>query len=242
MNLKIKLKITWKILRNVIIWVFVFIILVGVLFLQLATADLPARLKGVTDFNKMTAADFVPGRFVKGTVYSLVDEFAYEEVKVRNAMGSDTYVGDHYYILPLQTASENDIPQFAVLCIGDKKLAGQAEKVMSEYQDYLISGEMSDDPATFHITGKISNLGGEVGEYFREWFYDLYGDDSADIGSMICPYVITYEPENYHIKELLISLAAFAAGIAGCVWVVRWHINYEKELQAEREAQSDEAT
>ena len=58
---------------------FALLLIFGVYATAIATEDNRKIAKGMQDFNQMTAADFVAGEFVQGTVYELDDEFAYLE-------------------------------------------------------------------------------------------------------------------------------------------------------------------
>lgn len=214
-----------KILSNRIFWVFAVFIILGISFMGQSISDKNAMAKGVTDFNEMTELDFFEGRFVEGTVYDLLDEFAYEE-EYRQTFGikHGERISNHYYILPLEATYDTDNPQFMALCIGNTALAGQAQKMIDEYWDYLVTGE---EPAVWteiHITGKISKLDGELLDYFYDWFYEM--DDEMtreDITPMICPYMITYRVENASDTTMTMSVGLLAVGIIGCAAMILWY-------------------
>lgn len=225
-----KTRVTWKILRNVLVWICVLIALVGVLILQVNTEELPERLKGTLNFNKMTAEDMERGRFIKGTVYELPFGFAYEEVTVSRMTSRSTYVGDRYYALPMTAADGST--RFAALCVYDSSpVGGRAYDMAAEYLRFFETGNAPEDPLQMDITGRIDSMGGDIIEYLSECL-----DEAGYPPDSICPYVIVYEEEDLHIGWIIIGILVLAAGIAGCIWLVRWHIDYEKELLAEKAA------
>ncbi len=222
-----------KILGNRLFWVFAILIILGIAIMGDSISDKNAMAKGVTDFNEMTELDFFEGRFVEGTVYDLLDEFAYEE-EYRQTFGikHSERVSSHYYIMPLEATYDSDNPQFVALCIGNTALAEQAQKMIDEYWDYLETGE---EPAVWteiHITGKISKLDGELLDYFYDWFYEV--DDEMtreDITPMICPYIINYRVENASDTGMAMSVGLIAVGIIGCAAMILW---YKKQADDSR--------
>ena len=214
-----------KILGNRLFWVFAIFIILGIAFMSESISDKNAMAKGVTDFNEMTELDFFEGRFVEGTVYDLLDEFAYEE-EYRTTLGikHSERVSSHYYIMPLEATYDSDTPQFVALCIGNTALAEQAQQMIDEYWDYLETGEEPAVWTEFHITGKISKLDGELMDYLYDWFYQV--DDEMtreDITPMICPYLITYRAENASSSTMSISVGLIAIGIIGCAAMILWY-------------------
>lgn len=197
-------------------------ILMGILLIKDYIRDKNAMAQGVTDFNEMRAEDFISGRYVEGTVYDLVDEFAYKEESHRTfGIKHGERVSAHYYILPLRATAGDEHPKFAALCIGNAELADKAQEMLDEYWNYLETGEEPAAWAEIHITGKISPLGGDAEKYFYEWFSDM--DENwtrADIDPMVCPYVITYDEGGASAVPLILGIVLIAAGVIGCTRAV----------------------
>ncbi|MDE7295123.1 MAG: hypothetical protein K2N72_11920 [Oscillospiraceae bacterium] len=197
-------------------------ILMGILVMQNYVRDKNAMAQGVTDFNEMRSDDFISGRYVEGTVYDLIDEFAYEQEYHRTlGIKHGERVAAHYYILPLRATAEDERPKFAALCIENAELADKAQQMLDEYWSYLETGEEPAAWTEIHITGKISPLGGEVEKYFYEWFSAM--DENwtrADIDPMVCPYVITYNEGGASSLSLLLGIVMIAVGVIGCAKAV----------------------
>lgn len=224
-----------KVLGNRGFWVFAMFVIMGIAMTCSAAKDKAAMEKGVTDFNEMTEFDFISGRFVEGTVYTLVDEFAYEEEYQRTlGIKHGERVSAHYYILPLSATADYDVPQFAALCIGNTQLAGQAEQMVNEYWDYMMNDTEPNEWTEIYITGKISKLDGELLDFFYDWFYQIDEDITReDIDSMLCPYIINYQVPDASSNMIGTGIVIMVIGILGCVFMFVYYAKKETASQAD---------
>ncbi len=197
--------------------VFAAILIIGLVIFIPALSDNMALAKGMTDFNDMTEADFVKGRFVQGTIYELYDEFAYEE-EYESTFGvkHNERVSAHYYIMPLYATYESETMQYVAVCIKNSGDAATAQKMLEETWDYWDTGA---EPAVWTelpITGKVTELDGELLDYFYEWL--MYGDNTAtraDYEAYVCPYII----EAYYNTDG-ISVMLIIGGIISAIGLV----------------------
>ena len=223
-----------KLLSNRGTWIFACLLVMGIAFLVDSMKDSTAMAKGITDFNTMTRADFIEGRFVQGTIYDLLDEFAYEE-EYQSTFGvkHGERVSAHYYIMPLQATYDQETPQFVAVCIGNTQVAAQAQQLIDEYWSYL---ETDEEPAVWTeipITGKIEKLDGEIEQFFYEYFTDI--DDSitrADVEPMICPYVIRYHVLSAASSGIGIAVVMMIIGIVGIAGMVIYYMKKDRDEAA----------
>lgn len=197
--------------------VFALLLVMGISIVFEANRDSLALAKGMTDFNTMTSADFIEGRFVQGTIYELDDEFAYlEEYNSTFGIKHNERVTAHYYVMPLPATYDSETPQYAAVCLKNAGMITTAEKMIQETWDYWDYGTEPDVWTELPITGKISKLDGELLDYFYEWL--MYGDEGAtreDYAGYVCPYIITYYEPSSSSSLLVMGIVLLVAGIAG---------------------------
>ncbi len=158
------------------------------------------ELSNITaDFNEMYAEDFCADKYVKGEIYELWDEFAYEEQYTETfGIKSGSSISSHYYIMPLQTSYEGEEPVFIAVCLRKQDQIEAAERMMDGMNDFW-EGTTDDYPEeTIYFTGKVLEMDGELLDYFYEWL--MYGDEKAsrsEYSKYVCPYILTYiAPDN----------------------------------------------
>lgn len=213
-------------------WIFVCLIVVGIVLLVDSTKDSAAMAKGVTDFNTMTEADFIEGRFVQGTMYDLLDEFAYEE-EYQSTFGikHGERVSAHYYIMPLQATYDSEDFQFVAVCIGNTEVAAKAQQMIDEYWAYMENDEEPDVWTEVPITGKIEKLDGEIEQFFYEYFTDA-GMSREDADALICPYVIKYHVLSAASSGIGISVVIMIIGIVGIAAIVIYYLKKDRDAAA----------
>lgn len=151
------------------------------------------------DFNEMQQSEFYAGKYVSGEIYELWDEFAYEEQYSETfGVKHGSIVSSHYYIMPLQTSYESDIPVFIAVCLRKQEQAETAQRIIDEMNAFW-NGETDDFPdETIYFTGKVTKMEGELLDYFYEWL--MYGDEEssrAEYEQYVCPYILNYiDPDN----------------------------------------------
>lgn len=204
---------------------FVVLIFIGVMLIGQYSKDSRAMAKGMRDFNTLTAAEFMPGEFVQGTVYDIQDEFAYME-EYSTTFGIKTgkeRITEHYYVVPLYASYDMDMdyPQYVAVCLTRGDMIAVAEQMMQENWDYWQTGEEPDYWTELPLTGKVSPMSGEILDYFYDWV--MYGEEStdrADFDKYVAPFVIRYyEPESTS-GALIGGIIMLVIGIAGAAVMI----------------------
>lgn len=191
----------------------------GAMVLYMFGKDSAAYSKGVTDFNEMTESDFIADRYVDGTIYSLEDEFAYEE-EYNETLGikHNESVSAHYYVMPLFASYETETPQYIAVCLRNPAMIETAEQMVNETWDFYETGEEPEEWTSLFITGKVSKLDGELKDLMLEWM--MYGDEEgspSDYEAFICPYLITYNDPSTLSTGKNVGGVIFGIGAAGLV-------------------------
>lgn len=223
------IKMIGKILNNRGAWIFAALIVAGVVILVESTRDSAAMAKGITDFNTMTEADFIEGRFVQGTIYDLWDEFAYEE-EYQSTFGikHNERVAAHYYLMPLQTSYDSEMPVFIAVCIGNTEAAATAQQMIDEYWDYIENDNEPDVWTELPITGKVEKLDGEIEQFFYEYFTDA-GMSREEADELICPYVIRYHVLSAASSGIGISVVIMIIGIVGIAGIIIYYLKQDRD-------------
>ena len=202
--------------RRVIIFI-IAVFLVGLVGTITGTIDNSKASKADKDFNTMTRYDFKDGMFVKGKVYEVYDEFAYEEYYEESfGIKHSERVTAHYYAVPILTGFDTENFMYIAVEISNADVVAQAEKLMQQTWDYYETGTEPVMWNEFDIVGEVYPLTGEVDKYFYEWY--SYGDPSitrADYEQHVCPWVIKYHSDSVHNPAVTISIGLMIVGGAG---------------------------
>lgn len=205
---------------------FALLLIFGVYATAIATEDNRKIAKGMQDFNQMTAADFVAGEFVQGTVYELDDEFAYlESYNSTFGIKHNERVTAHYYVMPLPSTYYDQNVKYVAVCLKNSAHVAIAEKMMQETWDYWDYGT---EPAVWTelpMTGKVQKMDGEVLDYFYEWM--MFGEEStnrADFDKYICPYVINYYEVGNTGTGMIVGIVMIVVGAVGLAVMIALHL------------------
>lgn len=201
-------------LRIIIICAALFIAGIGTLVS--AASDSAKAASGLTDFNSMKPSDFEEGMMVSGTVYEILDEFAYYETYEETfGYKHNERVTSHYYIVPMYGCEE---PMYIGVELSNSELVSKANILCDQtwnYYDYGVEPEVWEE---FFITGKVKPMEGELLDYFYEWF--MYGDEEstrADYAPYICPYIITHYKVDTMPTRIIVGAVLTVIGLAGIV-------------------------
>ncbi|MBE6902389.1 MAG: hypothetical protein E7478_07925 [Ruminococcaceae bacterium] len=167
-----------------LILIFVLMFVLGLIGFIGTSVSRSKAMNAQTDFNELQSSEFKSGMYVRGTVYEVLDEYAYET--------SDNHVSARYYIVPIAGTYEDEYPQYVTVSTGNSDVQNQADLLMQQTWNYYDYGT---EPAVwneFEIIGKVSKLEPELLDYLYDWF--MYGDYSAtraEYSKYICPYEIS---------------------------------------------------
>lgn len=197
--------------------IFVVMFIGGIVMTVGGISDNSKASKASMDFNYMSKYDFEEGMYVKGRIYEIFDEFAYEE-SYDETLGikRNERVSSHYYVVPMVGSWESDTPLYVAVEISHVKTAQQAQTLMEQtwnYYDYDIEPTVWNE---FDIVGEVSPLEGELLDYFYEWF--MYGDETstrAEWEPYICPWVIKYHSTDGTANSITFSVIIAAIGAIG---------------------------
>ncbi len=206
---------------------FIALFVMGMYFMISSVVENSKADNAELDFNYMSEYDFKKGMYVKGRVYEIYDEYAYEETyETTFGIKTNERVSSHFYLVPMVGTFETETPKYITVEISHVKMIPEAEKLMQQTWDYYDNGIEPTIWNEFDITGKVTPLDEELEGYLYEWF--MYGDENstrADYEDMICPYVITY-----HSFSGNSSGVAFGAGltIIGAIGIAVFVVIYLK--------------
>lgn len=193
---------------------FVFLLGFGLFFSISSAVDLSKASKTDVDFNSLDKSEFKDGMFVKGIVYEVYDEYAYET--------TDSRVSNRYYIVPLLASFDTEVPQYVTVSIGNTELQKKADSLMKQTWDYYDYGT---EPAVwdeFEIVGEVKALDVELLGYLYEWF--MYGDSTAtreDYSQYICPYEISFVSiDGMRTGAIMFGVMALVGAIGLSVFIV----------------------
>lgn len=198
----------------------------GLFFTITGSIDNAKAGKADMDFNYMRKSDFTNGMFVKGRVYEIYDEYAYEESYEESfGVKKNKRVSSHYYVVPMVGSYDTGTPMYVTLEVKHVKMIKEAELLMQQTWDYMDYGT---EPAVwneFDIVGEVSALEPELSDYLYEWF--MYGDDTitrADVEPYICPYKITYYSIESHSTTVIVTAVMAVIGAIGCTVMIMLYL------------------
>lgn len=197
--------------------VFLALFLSGLVISITGALDNSKAAKANMDFNYMKNSDFLAGSFVKGRVYEIIGEYAYEEVyKESFGVKTNERVTSHFYLVPMLGTAENGDPMYISVEISHVDAVADAEKLLQQTWDFY---ENNTEPAVwneFEITGEVYALDGELESLLYGWL--LEGDPAssrADYESMICPYVIKHHSFDGSSNGIIFGVIAAVIGAIG---------------------------
>ena len=173
--------------------------------------------KGMPDFNSMSREEFYPRQFVKGDVFEVYGEFAYEE-SYRETLGikHGSKVTSHYYLIPMSGSLDAGKPMFIALKIKSAEGVRNAELLMQQTWNYIDTGYEPSVWNEFTVQGKISTLDSELEGYLYEWLTnDGENGTRADYADMICPYLIIERDDKAISNEMTSGVVMCLIGFGG---------------------------
>lgn len=210
--------------------VFAVLIILGIGLLISTVKQSVEIAKGTQDFNTMTASDFKKGMYVSGEVYYIFDQFAYYESTTTSYGIKVSSKITPYYVVPLMNENSEEL-QFIALAIGNDDVISMAENLMYQTWDYMDYDTEPEVWQQLNITGKVTELDGELLDYFYDYF--MYDDETitkADVAPYICPYVITYCDTSSAPTIIVTSLGLIFIGAAGIIVML---LIYSKKKNAD---------
>lgn len=207
-------------LKNRFIFFFPACLIMGIIFIFMGNGDNAAASKAELDFNYMRETQFDDGMYVKGRVYEVLGEFAYEETyKTTFGIKTSERISSHFYVVPM---IGSETPYYVAVEIAHKDIIPEAEKLMEQTWAYYDTGVEPSIWNEFDIVGKVRPLEGELLDYMYEWFMD--GDPTAtraEYSQYICPYIIKYHSIKSTNDLVMIGLIfAIIGGIGTAVLVI----------------------
>ncbi len=203
-------------IKNKHLPIYVFLLFAMLLFLAISCGvDMSKASNAELDFNYMEEYEFKDGTYVKGKVFEVYGEYAYEETTYTNyGIPTGKKVTAHYYLIPVLGEFEKDNVKYITVEISHKDTLAEAEKLMAQTDNYYNYGTEPDVWNEFEIVGEIIPLDAEIEGYLYEWL--MYGDTTgtrADYEDLFYPYVIRHNSVEGQTTTLivLIVLAAVCA-------------------------------
>lgn len=155
---------------------FVAVAFLGIALLVGTIKDKAELAKPRGDLETMTESDFYNGRFVKGTIYELWDNFAdMEEYDTTFGIKHNTRVTAQYYALPIPALDDY---KFVALAISNTSKQTTAQRMVNEIDAYYENGAIP--MTTMNVEGKITKLSGDGLKYLQEYAVDM-GFDASDV-------------------------------------------------------------
>lgn len=207
-------------LKSRLIFFFPACLIMGLIFVFMGNGDNAAARKAELDFNYMRETQFDEGSYVKGRVYEVMGEFAYEETyKTTFGIKTSERISSHFYVVPM---IGSETPYYVAVEIAHKDIIPKAEKLMEQTWAYHNTGVEPAIWGEFDIVGKVRPLEGELLDYMYEWFMD--GDPTAtraEYSQYICPYIIKYHSiESTNDLVIIGLIGAIIGGIGTAVLVI----------------------
>lgn len=160
---------------------FIVLAVLGVVMLVGTVKDKAELSKPRGDLETMTEDDFYNGRFVKGTISELWDNFAdMEESDTTLGIKHNTRVTAKYYALPIPSLDEY---KFIALAISDSSQQLTADRMVRETDAYFENGTIP--TTTLNIEGKVTKLSGDGLKYLREYAVDMGFTEDEVVGYTI---------------------------------------------------------
>lgn len=155
---------------------FVVVAIMGIVLLIGSIRDKAELAKPRGDLETMTEDDFYNGRFVKGTIYELWDNYAdMEEYDTTFGIKHNTRVTAQYYALPIPGIDEY---KFVALAVSNSSKQITAQKMVNEIDKYYEDGTIP--MTTMNVEGKITKLSGDGLKYLQE-YAEYMGYDAGDV-------------------------------------------------------------
>lgn len=141
------------------------LIVAGIVFLVNGISDKIALSKPVGDLTEIKPSELKKGMMVKGTIYEIWDEYAYEEDDNGNVTS--------YYAFPLESTFDDEEPVFIALKLASSADRNKADKMCKESYDYYVDDIEPDFWTELAINGQVSKLKGEPLKYFEEYIDEI---------------------------------------------------------------------